>query len=107
MASPVSHAVAALSSGACFYRPDIPKHVWAIGAVCSALPDLDVIGFRFGIRYGDFWEHRGITHSLFFAALIATAVVIFGFRRGTQGLGPFRLWTYFFLVVASHGFWMP
>src|SRR5580765_580657 len=55
MASPFSHAVAALSVGACFYRPQIPKRVWVAGMVCYVLPDLDVIEFRFGIHYGDFW----------------------------------------------------
>ena len=104
MASSISHPVAALSIGACFYRPGVPKRVWAIGAASAVLPDLDVIGFRFGIRYGDFWGHRGITHSLFFAALVATAVAIIGFRRGTRELSPLRLWTYLFLAMASHGF---
>ena len=33
----------------------------------SLLPDADVIGFRFGIRYADAWGHRGATHSLLFA----------------------------------------
>ena len=31
------------------------------------LPDLDVIGFFFGVRYDDMLGHRGITHSLAFA----------------------------------------
>src|SRR6202043_386576 len=51
-----------LSIGACLYRPSTPKRVWVVGAVCSMIPDLDVIGFRFGIRYGDFLGHRGFTH---------------------------------------------
>ena len=63
MASAFSHAVAALSIGTCFYRPEIPKRVWVAGALCSVLLDIDVIGFRFGIHYG----HRGFTHSLAFA----------------------------------------
>src|SRR6266550_9619008 len=63
--------MAALGLGACFYKPGIPKRVWVIGVVCSAIPDFDVIGFRFGIRYGDFWGHRGFTHSLVFAAVLA------------------------------------
>ena len=33
----------------------------------SLLPDADVIGFRFGIRYEDAWGHRGATHSFVFA----------------------------------------
>jgi inner membrane protein len=99
-----SHAVAAIGIGACFYRPGTPNRVWVAGAVCSVVPDLDVIGFRFGIRYGDFWGHRGFTHSLLFAALLASAAVFIRFRRGVPPLSRFSLWIYFFLATASHGF---
>jgi inner membrane protein len=104
MASVFSHAVAALGIGACFYRPGTPKSVWVAGALCSVIPDLDVIGFHFGVHYGDFWGHRGFTHSLLFAALLATLVVLVAFRKGVPSLGRFALWTYFFLATASHGF---
>lgn len=103
MASPFSHAVAALGIGACFYRPGTPKRVWAAGALCSVIPDLDVIGFRFGIPYGDFWGHRGFTHSLAFAAVLATAALAIGFWRKAAALGRFPLWVYLFLATASHG----
>jgi len=98
-----SHAVAALSIGMPFYRPGCSKRVWAIGAVCSVIPDLDVIGFRFGIRYGDFWGHRGFTHSIVFAASLAVAIVTLGFRGDASGLTRFSLWAYFFLATVSHG----
>jgi inner membrane protein len=103
VASIFSHAVAALGIGACFYTPRIPKRAWAIGALCSVVPDLDVIGFRFGIRYGDFWGHRGFTHSLIFAALVAAVALIVGFRHGLPSISRFSLWIYFFLATASHG----
>jgi inner membrane protein len=32
----------------------------------SLLPDADVIGFSFGIRYGEPWGHRGAMHSIAF-----------------------------------------
>jgi len=67
------------------------------------VPDLDVIGFRLGIPYGDFWGHRGLTHSLVFAVLLASLVLLTGFRMGVPGLRPFFLWLYFFLTTASHG----
>jgi len=73
------------------------------GMLCSVIPDLDVIGFRFGIRYGDFWGHRGFTHSLVFAFLLASVVALVLFRRGVSGIGPFALFTYLFLATASHG----
>ena len=103
MASVFSHAVAALGIGACFYTPRIPKRVWAIGALCSVVPDLDVIGFHYGIQYGDFWGHRGFTHSLIFAALVAAVALVVAFRRGLPGISKLSLWMYFFLATASHG----
>lgn len=104
MASVFSHAVAALSIGACFYTPDAPKRIWVAGAVCSVIPDLDVIGFQFGVRYGDFWGHRGFTHSLVFAALLATAALALVYRHRQSSIGRFSVWLYLFLATASHGF---
>jgi inner membrane protein len=103
VASALSHAVAALGIGACFYQRDIPKRVWFIGAACSVIPDLDVIGFRFGIRYGDFWGHRGFTHSLIFAALLASVLVGMAFCRGVRGMRRISMWLFFFLATSSHG----
>jgi inner membrane protein len=62
-----------------------------------------VIGFRFGVPYGDFWGHRGFTHSLVFAALIAVAVTSVVFRRGVPNLSQYSLALYLFLATASHG----
>ncbi len=103
MASAFSHGVAALGIGACFYRSGTSNRVWAAGVFCSVIPDLDVIGFPFGIRYGDFWGHRGFTHSLLFAALLASIVMLTGFRRAAPGLSQLPMWIYFFLATASHG----
>lgn len=104
MASGFSHAAAALSIGTCFYGPRLPKRIWAVGAICSVVPDLDVIGFRYGVRYGDFWGHRGFTHSLVFAGFLAAVISFFGFRRAWPSLSLFSIWTYLFLATASHGF---
>lgn len=95
--------MAALGIAACFYRPEIPKRVWLVGAVCAVAPDLDVVGFRFGIEYGDFLGHRGLTHSIPFAAALATAVVGLSFRNGVPGMPRGPLWLYLFLAIASHG----
>ena len=103
MASAISHAVAALGIGTIFARLQFPKQVWVIGAICSVLPDLDVIGFRFGIRYGDFWGHLGFTHSIAFAALLATAALVIGLFHELPVSSRLGIWTYFFLATASHG----
>jgi inner membrane protein len=110
MPSVLSHAVVGLSLGACFYKPGI-KTVWIAGAICAALPDLDVIGFSFGVHYGDFWGHRGFSHSLIFAALLAAAAALVFWvahpvppLQRADGLGLGLLWIYFFSATASHGF---
>ena len=90
MPSAFSHAIAALGIGSCFYRKEIPKRVWVAGAVCSALPDVDALGFRFGIHYGDFWGHRGFTHSLVLAAFLAVAMVLLLFRTALRDWGDLR-----------------
>jgi inner membrane protein len=66
----LTHAVSGIALGSTFRRS--AARVWFAGALCAALPDVDVIGFRFGIRYGDLLGHRGLTHSLAFAAVLAS-----------------------------------
>ena len=101
MASVLSHAVAASAISVAFYRPNVPKRVWIAGIACSVLPDLDVIGFRFGIRYGDFWGHRGFSHSLAFAALLA-AVITAGILRTQPQISRVCIFVYLFLSAVSH-----
>ena len=102
MASVLSHAVAALGIGAAFYKPGFPRRAWVLGAACSGVPDLDVIGFRFGVHYGDFWGHRGFTHSLLFAAILALLVTMVALPLNSS-YDRRILWLYLFLATASHG----
>ena len=84
----------------------LPRHssatLWGAGIVCSILPDADVLGFRFGVSYGDMLGHRGLTHSLLFAALLSIAVtaVLSGERWRSRRL---RIALFLFIVTASHG----
>jgi inner membrane protein len=98
-----THAVAALGLGALFYRREVPKGVWGLGALCAALPDADVAAFAFGIPYGHMVGHRGLSHSPVFAAALAAGLVGLFFRRGVRGLGPGALGLYLFAATASHG----
>lgn len=41
------------------------------GVVVSLLPDMDVLAFRLGIAYGNEFGHRGFSHSLLVAVLLA------------------------------------
>ena len=44
-------------------------------SVLALLPDADVIAFVFRIPYSAPWGHRGASHSLVFAALVALALL--------------------------------
>jgi inner membrane protein len=97
-----SHAVAAIGIGSVI----LPRHsratLWAAGIVCSMLPDADVIGFQFGIGYGSMLGHRGLTHSLLFAALLSFAVT-FAFFNNPPPLARVRIALFLFVATASHG----
>jgi len=103
MASAISHAVVAGAIGAAMGRPVASPRVWAVGAACAVLPDLDVLGYWFGVPYGHPLGHRGLTHSLVFAAGLAAAVA-FGFRQEPWQQARSRSFLYLFLATASHGF---
>ena len=79
------------------------RRVWVVGAICSVVPDADVIGFRFGVRYGDFWGHRGFTHSILFAAGLAFLAAGFVVAMRSANVNGWMLWLYFFVATASHG----
>lgn len=68
------------------------------GALFAVLPDADVIGFRFGIEYGDEWGHRGASHSIAFAAICAGALALVW--KEARSLTAFAFLT---LAMASHG----
>lgn len=104
MATIISHSIAALAVGKVFPLQPKPAKFWVLTAVLAALPDADVIGFSFGVRYGDMLGHRGFTHSLAFAVLFACLVVLLGFGDiAAFSTRWFKLVTYFAVVIASHG----
>lgn len=83
-----------------------PGWKWTIpaGILAATIPDADVVGFRLGVRYGDFLGHRGFTHSFFFALMLALLLVRLLRRRMPLSPGG-RSWqgVYFFFCAASHG----
>jgi inner membrane protein len=102
MASAFSHVIVAVAMGQSCQNRELSWRELLLGALCSVVPDLDVIGFHFGIQYGDLWGHRGLTHSLVFAALLAAGVVALWYRRKSAGAMA-GLFLYFFFCTASHG----
>jgi inner membrane protein len=81
--------------------PASRTRLWLACAACAVVPDLDVVGVWLGLPWGHVLGHRGITHSLPFAAALAAVVVATAFRARPKGrLG---LWLALFAATASHG----
>jgi len=72
----------------------------AIFSALALLPDADVIAFKLGIPYSAPWGHRGASHSLVFAALVALGIL--GVARLLR-LPPGRTALLALFAVGSHG----
>jgi len=65
-------------------RGRIPPRLLAAGVIAAMLPDADVLAFALHIPYADAFGHRGASHSLLFAgvlAALAAMLAFFGNRR--------------------------
>ena len=74
MPSIISHPAVPLALAPLLPQELRSPSVISLGIACSVLPDLDVVGFRFGVPYGHFLEHRGLSHSVAFAAFLSTCL---------------------------------
>jgi inner membrane protein len=101
MPSAFAHATVGASFAAALPLSSRPIWVPIALALVAAAPDLDVIAFRFGIPYEHILGHRGLSHSLFFAALVGVASLplwrIAKIERARLAA------TLTFFAVASHG----
>jgi len=78
----------------------VPGPLLAAAVAGSMLPDADVLGFRFGIAYGDLLGHRGLSHSLLAAAVVAALATL-----AWRSLGARPAWVFLVVLIstASHG----
>jgi inner membrane protein len=75
----------------------VPRRLAFAAVALTVLPDIDVLGFRFGIPYGSTFGHRGFTHSIAFAAA-ASAVATLALRGDRRAAG-----VVLFACAVSHG----
>jgi inner membrane protein len=93
-----THAFVGLGLGNVLTRGHVRATFWILAALLPVVPDFDSFSFR---RYGDMLGHRGWTHSLTFALVLAalSAAIVFRYLN-------MRFWTLtaiFFVITASHG----
>ncbi len=99
MASVLSHPAVALGFSKWF---GVPRAAVAAGALLTVLPDADAVGFWMGVPYGAPLGHRGLSHSLAFAALLAAiGLALLRFRDRRVRVLP--VFVFLFVCAASHG----
>jgi inner membrane protein len=97
MSSIITHPVVPIAISAVFPRQSLTPTVVIAGAICSVIPDLDVIGLGFGVRYGEMLGHRGLTHSIFFAAALGALGTYLLAEQHMKS----RLWVFIFLFLST------
>ncbi|WP_269309942.1 metal-dependent hydrolase [Oxalobacter vibrioformis] len=91
-----THAAIPVGLGIGLGKKTIPTRLLVTGILFSVIPDFDGIGFWTGIAYGSTIGHRGLTHSLVFAVLLALFGTLFfkWFRTTARA-------TFFFLLLTT------
>ncbi|WP_295569374.1 metal-dependent hydrolase [uncultured Stenotrophomonas sp.] len=87
MPSIITHAAVPLALWCAADRGRIPAWLLAAGVVAAMLPDADVLAFALHIPYADAFGHRGASHSLLFASVLAALAAVWAF------LGSGRPWS--------------
>jgi inner membrane protein len=103
VASAITHGLVALALVPGMVPREGRWRLAALGALSSIMPDVDVVGFRLGIAYGDFLGHRGFSHSLLFAVLWSAALSYGLLRAERWGVVRHRVMLYLTVCTASHG----
>jgi inner membrane protein len=104
MASAITHAVSGAAISMLAPRPYRSGTLAAVLALAAVAPDLDVIGLRLGVPYAHPLGHRGFSHSLLGALLVALPIAVAFSRRARRwGRSEIGLLAVVFLACASHG----
>lgn len=103
MPTALTHAYTALTLSSGFPGPRLPRRWLLLTMACAVVPDVDVIGFQFGVHYRDLLGHRGITHSLAFAAALSVLIAACAPLQDLPATRRRTVALFLFLVTASHG----
>ena len=100
MPSLITHPAVPLALAVAYGQRYVSPRLLLAGVGASVLPDVDSLGLDLGIPYEHLLGHRGLTHSIFFALILAVgAALLHRTLRASRGAA--------FAVVltscASHG----
>jgi inner membrane protein len=100
MCSVLTHPIVPLALAAFLPQDTLSPTLVLVGAACAVMPDLDVIGRKFGVGAHPLLGHRGLTHSIVFAAALGALLTYIIFHNS-----PSPWWLVFlflFLSTLSH-----
>lgn len=100
MCTVLTHPLVPLAVSVFLPRETATSTLLLAGAACSIIPDLDVIGFGFGIKYNDMLGHRGLTHSILFAVALSALLSFTLFRNAHTS--HLVIFLFLFLSTLSH-----
>jgi inner membrane protein len=100
VASVLSHPAVPLAVALALGSGRVPAALTVAACAASVLPDIDSFGFWAGVPSSHVFGHRGCTHSLCFAFLLAVFGSLFARSLGSTPLVTFAV---LFLAIASHG----
>jgi len=69
----LTHPAVPLALGVAYGQRYVSRRLLLAGVGASILPDIDSLGLSLGVPYGDTLGHRGLSHSILFALLLAVA----------------------------------
>jgi inner membrane protein len=101
MATIFSHALVGATIVSALPLRHRQKRNYALGALTAIVPDFDYLGFISHVPYESLWGHRGLTHSIAFAAIIGCLAGFVANRKGGWGRSGYSI--LFFLTTISHG----
>ncbi|MDP4197857.1 MAG: metal-dependent hydrolase [Bacteroidota bacterium] len=99
----ITHGIVGYSGSRIFSDKQQSVKFALLSTLCSIIPDFDAISFKLGVKYGDFFGHRGFSHSIVFAAIIAfiaAGITVRYFKVKNCKFWPFFI--YFFIITISH-----
>jgi inner membrane protein len=100
MASIVTHPAVPLALAVAYGRRYVSGRLLLAGISASILPDADAFGLDLGIPYGHLLGHRGLSHSILFALLLAVCAALLHRTLRSSRNAAFAV---VFISCASHG----
>jgi inner membrane protein len=96
----ISHTAVPIAIGLGLGREVVSPRLLLAGMAASILPDLDVLAFHLDIAYSAQLGHRGFSHSLLFAVILAAIAALCSSRLKAL---RFTAFAFVFAAAASHG----